>query len=195
MQNELSRVKTAFDRTSKYSLSLERQNITLIEENKELKIKIEDSTLMTKRHFEKIKELCVVLDKLTEENKKLKSDLENSSKQLKQLVETKSSNLDSKLEEYTNQIDTQLDKISKESTKDRDSELLTSIKSLTSSVKKINNSDFNEWIANYTSNLTDIIVRIDKKNATLAIRNRQYRSEVESLRNINCLFNSKSYLK
>jgi len=70
-----------------------------VEENKELKIKVEDCQDLTKRHFDKIKELCVVLDKITEENKKLKAENDNQNKQLRNTIENKSNFLESKLDE------------------------------------------------------------------------------------------------
>ena len=51
-----------------------------------------------RRHMDKIKELCVILDKLTEENNHLRIENENLSKGYKQHVESKINQLDNKLE-------------------------------------------------------------------------------------------------
>jgi len=99
MQNELNKLKNSLERSTKYAQSIERQCMNAVEENKELKIKVEDGQDLTKRHFEKIKELCVVLDKITEENKKLRSENDTQNKQFRNTIENKSNFLESKLEE------------------------------------------------------------------------------------------------
>jgi len=99
MQNDFNRLKNSLERSTKYAQSIERQCMNAVEENKELKIKVEDCQDLTKRHFDKIKELCVVLDKITEENKKLKAENDNQNKQLRNTIENKSNFLESKLDE------------------------------------------------------------------------------------------------
>lgn len=99
MQNDFNRLKNSLERSTKYVQSIERQCMNAVEENKELKIKVEDCQDLTKRHFDKIKELCVVLDKITEENKKLKAENDNQNKQLRNTIENKSNFLESKLDE------------------------------------------------------------------------------------------------
>lgn len=98
LQNDFLRVKAISDRTIKQNNSLERQLINVTEENKEMKGKVEESEGVMRRHMDKIKELCVILDKLTEENNHLRIENENLSKGYKQHVESKINQLDNKLE-------------------------------------------------------------------------------------------------
>jgi len=167
-----------------------------VEENKELKIKLDDTSGLTKRHFDKIKELCVVLDKLTEENRKLKTENDMQYKQLKNLVEGKSNFLESKLEEYISSMENKIESINSKTGKDRDSELLASIKQLTSAIltHSLNDTDAMDWMHKVCSQLTDIVARTDKKNSQLGMRNRLYKNEVETLRQSHCVFNSRLYL-
>lgn len=98
LQNDYLRVKAISDRISKQNNSLERQLINITEENKEMKGKVEESEGVMRRHMDKIKELCVILDKLTEENNHLRTENDNLSKGYKQHIESKINQLDNKLE-------------------------------------------------------------------------------------------------
>ena len=89
-----------YDKTSKLNNSLERQLINFSEENKEMKSKVDESEGVMPRHMDKIKELCVILDKLSDENSNLRNENENLSKGFRMYVESRVNQLDNKLENY-----------------------------------------------------------------------------------------------
>jgi hypothetical protein len=72
--------------------------INLSEENKEMKCKVDESEGVMRRHMDKIKELCVILDKLTDENANLRHENESLSKGFRQHLDSKINQLDNKLE-------------------------------------------------------------------------------------------------
>jgi len=92
-------------------------------------------------------------------------------------------------------METRIESITSTSSRERDSELLSNIKSLITAVKSHSLKEFDhdasDWMQKVCSQLTDIIARTDKKNIQLSIRNRLYKSELETLRQSSCLFNSK----
>lgn len=93
---------------------------------------------MTKRHFEKIKELCTVLDKISEENTNLINDNDSKNKLIKQLIESKSNKLESKLEELDQQLNSKLNKFIEEGYNSRDSELTLALKQIPAVIKNAN---------------------------------------------------------
>lgn len=192
LQNDYLRVKTLSDRTSKQNNSLERQVTILTEENKEMRGKVEESEGVMRRHMDKIKELCVILDKLTEENNHLRTENDNLSKGYKQHIESKINQLDNKLENYLMKMEEANDNVTKLITKERDSELDFMIKNLTSVIKQTT-PDKNDctWLVNITAQLTEIISKTDKKNFSLGLSNRLLKQELEILRNSSSIFNSK----
>lgn len=192
LQNDYLRLKTLSDRTSKQNNSLERQVTILTEENKEMRGKVEESEGVMRRHMDKIKELCVILDKLTEENNHLRTENDNLSKGYKQHIESKINQLDNKLENYLMKMEEANDNVTKLITKERDSELDFMIKNLTSVIKQTT-PDKNDctWLVNITAQLTEIISKTDKKNFSLGLSNRLLKQELEILRNSSSIFNSK----
>lgn len=192
LQNDYLRVKTLSDRTSKQNNSLERQVTILTEENKEMRGKVEESEGVMRRHMDKIKELCVILDKLTEENNHLRTENDNLSKGYKQHIESKINQLDNKLENYLMKMEEANDNVTKLITKERDSELDFMIKNLTSVIKQTT-PDKNDctWLVSITAQLTEIISKTDKKNFSLGLSNRLLKQELEILRNSSSIFNSK----
>lgn len=192
LQNDYLRLKTLSDRTSKQNNSLERQVTILTEENKEMRGKVEESEGVMRRHMDKIKELCVILDKLTEENNHLRTENDNLSKGYKQHIESKINQLDNKLENYLMKMEEANDNVTKLITKERDSELDFMIKNLTSVIKQTT-PDKNDctWLVSITAQLTEIISKTDKKNFSLGLSNRLLKQELEILRNSSSIFNSK----
>jgi predicted nuclease with TOPRIM domain len=181
-----------YDKTSKLNNSLERQLINFSEENKEMKSKVDESEGVMRRHMDKIKELCVILDKLSDENSNLRNENENLSKGFRVYVESRVNQLDNKLENYLLKMDEATENVTKLITKERDSELDYMIKNLTLVIKQtsIDKND-NSWIQNITSQLTEIISKTDRKNFSLGLSNRLLKQELEILRNSSSLFNAK----
>jgi len=94
-------------------------------------------------------------------------------------------------------MESRIESITSTCSRERDADLLSNVKSLINAVKshslKDIDQDASEWMQKMCSQLTDIIARTDKKNTQLSIRNRIYKNELETLRQSNCLFNSKLY--